>query len=113
MEQKYLLRNPHPGETLLEDFMKPLGMSAYRISKDIGVPINRIDQIISGKRRISPDTALRLAAYFGTSAEVWIGLQTRFDLMEARRSTIIDIQPYSNTIKAPRTKPNSRTKAAV
>ena len=70
----------HPGEVLLEDFMKPLGLSQYRVAKDIGVPALRISQIIRGQRSITADTALRLARYFGTSAAVWLRLQARYDL---------------------------------
>ena len=70
----------HPGEVLLEDFMKPLGLSRYRVAKDIGVPTLRISQIVRGQRSITADTALRLARYFGTSAAVWLRLQARYDL---------------------------------
>ncbi len=70
----------HPGEVLVEDFMKPLGLSQYRVAKDIGVPALRISQIVRGQRSITPDTALRLARYFGTSATVWLRLQARYDL---------------------------------
>ena len=70
----------HPGEILLEDFMKPLGISQYRLAKDIGVPPLRISQIVRGQRAITADTALRLARYFGTSAGVWLRLQARYDL---------------------------------
>jgi len=70
----------HPGEVLLEDFMKPLGLSTYRVAKDIGVPTLRISQIVRGQRSITADTALRLARYFGTSAAVWLRLQARYDL---------------------------------
>jgi addiction module HigA family antidote len=70
----------HPGEVLLEDFMKPLGISQYRLAKDIGVPPLRISQIVRGQRAITADTALRLARYFGTSAAVWVRLQARYDL---------------------------------
>ncbi len=70
----------HPGEILAEDFMKPIGLSQYRVAKDIGVSPLRISQIIRGKRSISADTALRLARYFGTSAVVWLRLQVRYDL---------------------------------
>ena len=70
----------HPGEVLLEDFMKPLGLSQYRVAKDIGVPAMRISQIVRGQRAITADTALRLARYFGTSAAVWVRLQARYDL---------------------------------
>ena len=70
----------HPGEVLLEDFMKPLGLSQYRLAKDIGVTPIRISQIVNGHRAITVDTAMRLARYFGTSAEVWLHLQVRYDL---------------------------------
>ena len=70
----------HPGEVLLEDFMKPLGLSRYRVAKDMGVPALRISQIVRGQRSITADTALRLARYFGTSAAVWVRLQARYDL---------------------------------
>jgi len=70
----------HPGEVLLEDFMKPLGLSQYRVAKDIGVPALRISQIVRGQRSITADTALRLARYFGTSAAVWSRMQARYDL---------------------------------
>lgn len=75
----------HPGEVLLEDFMKPLGLSQYRLAKDIGVTPIRISQIVNGKRSITADTAMRLARYFGTSAGVWMRLQVRYDLEVAER----------------------------
>lgn len=70
----------HPGEILLEDFLKPNGISAYRLAKDIGVPVNRITAIIEGRRGITADTALRLGRFFGTDAQSWINLQTNYDL---------------------------------
>jgi addiction module HigA family antidote len=70
----------HPGEILLEDFMKPLGLSQYRLAKDLGVTPIRISQIIHGKRSITVDTAMRLARYFSTSAAVWLRLQVAYDL---------------------------------
>jgi antitoxin HigA-1 len=73
----------HPGEVLLEDFIKPLGLSQYRVAKDIGVPTLRISQIVRGQRSITADTALRLGRYFGTSAAVWLRLQARYDLERA------------------------------
>ncbi|MCS7059972.1 MAG: HigA family addiction module antitoxin [Anaerolineae bacterium] len=76
----------HPGEILLEDFMKPLGISQYRLAKDIGVSPIRISQIIRGERSITVDTAMRLARYFGTSASVWLRLQVRYDLEVAQAS---------------------------
>ena len=75
----------HPGAILLEDFMKPLGLSQYRVAHDIGVPSLRINQIVHGKRGVSADTAMRLARYFSTSAEVWMRLQARYDLEVAER----------------------------
>ena len=82
----------HPGEVLLEDFMKPLGLTQYRVAKDIGVPALRISQIVRGRRGITADTALRLARYFGTSAAVWLRLQARYDLevAEAKIATRIN-----------------------
>ncbi|MDH3650634.1 MAG: HigA family addiction module antitoxin [Saprospiraceae bacterium] len=76
------LRNIHPGEVLIEEFLKPLGISAYRLSKDIGIPQTRTSMIIKGKRKITADTALRFSRYFGTSAKFWMGLQNDFDLEE-------------------------------
>ncbi len=70
----------HPGEVLLEDFMKPLGLSQYRVAKDIGVPALRINQVVRGKRSITADTAMRLARYFEMSAAIWLRLQARYDL---------------------------------
>lgn len=75
----------HPGEVLLEDFMKPLGLSQYRLAKDLGVTPIRISQIVNGQRAISVDTAMRLARYFGTSAAVWLRLQVRYDLEVAEK----------------------------
>ena len=70
----------HPGEVLLEDFMKPLGLSQYRLAHDIGVTPIRISQIVNGQRAVTVDTAMRFARYFGTSAAVWLRLQVRYDL---------------------------------
>jgi addiction module HigA family antidote len=75
----------HPGEILLEDFMKPLGLSQYRLAHDIGVTPIRISQIVNGERSITVDTAMRLARYFGTSAAVWLRLQVHYDLEVAER----------------------------
>ena len=76
------LENIHPGEILLEEFLKPLEITAYRLSKDLGIPQTRISEILKGRRRISADTALRLSKYFGNSAKFWLGLQDDFDLEE-------------------------------
>ena len=70
----------HPGEILFEEFLKPLGISQYRIAKDINVAPRRINEIVQGKRSITADTALRLARYFGLSERFWLNLQSRFDL---------------------------------
>ena len=75
----------HPGEILLEDFMKPLGLTQYRLAQDLRVTPFRISQIVNGKRSISVDTALRLARCFGTSAAVWLRLQVRYDLEVAEQ----------------------------
>ena len=74
------LDNIHPGEVLREEFMKPLEITAYRLSKDLGIPQTRISEILKGRRRISADTALRLSKYFGNSAKFWLGLQDDYDL---------------------------------
>ena len=74
----------HPGEVLLEDFLKPLGMSQYALAKAIGVPQIRVSEIVRATRSVTPDTALRLARYFGTSAEFWMGMQATYDLETAR-----------------------------
>ena len=70
----------HPGEILLEEFLKPFGLSQYRLAKDIGVPGRRINEIVLGKRAVSADTALRLAYYFRNSPQFWLNLQSRYDL---------------------------------
>jgi addiction module HigA family antidote len=78
------LTNIHPGEVLLEEFLLPMEVSAYRLSKDIEIPQTRISQIIKGKRRITADTALRLSSYFGNSAKFWLGLQDDYDIEEEK-----------------------------
>jgi addiction module HigA family antidote len=70
----------HPGEILIEEFLKPMGISQYRLAKDISVPPRRINEIVHGKRSISADTALRFGRFFGISPQFWLNLQTRFDL---------------------------------
>ena len=79
------LPNIHPGEVLLEEFLKPMNISAYRLSKDIGIPQTRTSEIIRGPRRITADTALRLSYYFGNSAKFWLGLQNDYDIEEEKR----------------------------
>lgn len=78
------LPNVHPGEVLLEEFLKPFGFSQNRLARDIGVPPRRINEIVLGKRSVTTETALRLARYFGTSERFWLGLQTDYDLEETR-----------------------------
>ena len=74
------LKPMHPGEVLLEEFLKPMGLSQNRVALDMGVTARRINEIVQGKRRITADTALRLARFFGTSAQFWLGLQMDYDL---------------------------------
>ncbi len=76
----------HPGEVLLEEFLKPTGLSQNRLALDIGVPPRRINEIVLAKRRITADTALRLARYFGTSPQFWLGLQNDYDLDTANEA---------------------------
>lgn len=79
------LLNIHPGEVLLEEFLKPMEISQYRLSKELNIPQTRISEIVKGKRRISADTALRLSRYFGNSAKFWLGLQMDYDLEESSK----------------------------
>ena len=76
------LKNIHPGDVLKEEFLTPLGISAYRLSMDIGVPQTRISEILKGNRSITADTALRLSKYFGNTPNFWLGLQNDFDIEE-------------------------------
>ncbi|NJL07218.1 MAG: HigA family addiction module antidote protein [Methylacidiphilales bacterium] len=78
---------PHPGTVLREDFLKPLNMSEHALAKTLGIPLMRISEIIKGRRAITPNTALRLARYFGTSTEFWIGMQATYSLEQARSTT--------------------------
>ena len=80
------LKNIHPGEILNEEFLLPLEITAYKLSKDIGIPQTRVSAIINGNRRITADTALRLSKYFGNSAKFWLGLQDDFDIEEERNN---------------------------
>ncbi|MEE8624384.1 MAG: HigA family addiction module antitoxin [Acidiferrobacterales bacterium] len=79
------LPNVHPGEVLLEEFLKPMQISQNKIARDIGVPPRRINEIVHGKRAITADTALRLSKYFAVSESFWMGLQADYDLEEARK----------------------------
>ena len=78
----FKLKNIHPGEVLQEEFLIPMNISAYRLSKDIGIPQTRVSEIIKGNRRISADTSIRLSNYFGNSAKFWLGLQNDYDIEE-------------------------------
>jgi antitoxin HigA-1 len=80
------LQNIHPGEVLMEEFLIPFDISAYKLAKDIGIPQTRISEILKGNRRITADTAIRLSKYFGNSAKFWLGLQDDFDLEAAQKS---------------------------
>ena len=84
-EVAHMLEPIHPGEVLAEEFMAPLGVSQNRLARDIDVPVSRIAGIVKGGRSITADTALRLARFFGTSAELWTNMQSDYDLRVARR----------------------------
>lgn len=94
------LRNIHPGEVLAEEFLTPLGITAYRLSKDIGIPQTQISEIIKGRRRITADTALRLSKYFNNSAKFCLGLQDNFDIEDEKsqiEKELNSIKQYSGT----------------
>ena len=86
-----------PGEIVREEFMRPLGISVSALARDIAVPANRISQILNGKRALSADTALRLGKYFGVSPEIWLDLQSEYDLRLARRTTWRRVEPRVRT----------------
>lgn len=93
------LANVHPGEVLNLEFLEPLEISAYRLSKDLKIPQTRISEIIKGRRRITADTALRLSKYFGNSAKFWLGLQDDYDIEEERdekQAELDEIKKYEN-----------------
>lgn len=90
----------HPGEILNEEFLKPMNIRQYRLAVDIGVPPRRINEIVHGKRGISANTALRLALYFGTSAEFWMNLQSRFDLEVERDKSEKELAKQVRTVAA-------------
>ncbi len=85
----------HPGEVLREDFLTPMGITPYRLAKDIGVPVNRITGIVNEDRAVTADTALRLSRYFGTSAKIWTGLQADYDLEIAETSNRASLRRIS------------------
>ncbi|MEI6266145.1 MAG: HigA family addiction module antitoxin [Sphingobacteriia bacterium] len=94
------LKNIHPGEVLLEEFLIPFGITAYKLSKDTGMPQTRISAIIKGRRRITADSALRFSKYFGNSAKFWLGLQDDFDIEEENiilKTTLAGITKFSST----------------
>ena len=86
-----------PGEILREEFMRPLGITVSALAREIGVPANRISQIVNGKRAFSADTALRLGKYFGMSPEIWLDLQSEYELRLARRTTWKRVEPRVRT----------------
>lgn len=90
------LKNIHPGKILLEEFLIPLNISAYKLAKDIDIPQTRVSEIVKGNRRITADTALRLSKYFGNSAKFWLGLQDDFDIEEEQNAKRVLL----NSIKA-------------
>lgn len=95
------LKNIHPGEILLEEFLIPLEITAYRLSKDIGIPQTRISEILKGNRRITADTALRLSHYFSNSAKFWLGIQNDFDIEEGlqqQKEVLKSIVPYTSRV---------------
>lgn len=87
----------HPGEILMEEFLEPLGISQYRLAKDISVPPRRINEIVHGNRSITADTALRLARFFGTTERFWLNLQVRYDL-EVERDRLVDVLERDVTV---------------
>jgi antitoxin HigA-1 len=104
----------HPGEVLLEEFLKPLDISQYRLAKSMSVPPRRVNEIVLGKRSVSADTALRLGRYFGTSEEFWLNLQTQYDLdVEKDRlgfrleSEVIQLVPRDQKTSAPQPVPSA------
>ena len=86
-----------PGEILREEFMRPLGITVSGLAREIGVPANRISQIVNGKRAFSADTALRLGKYFGMSPEIWLDLQSEYELRLARQTTWKHVEPRVRT----------------
>ena len=93
------IKPPHPGETIREDYLVPLGMSVNQLSKALGVGAARLNEIVRGERGITADTALRLARYFGTSAEFWLNLQSLYDLRVAERKTLGKIERQIKPLK--------------
>ncbi len=90
----------HPGEILMEEFLKPMGISQYRLAKDISVPPRRINEIVHGKRGVTADTALRLGRFFGMSPQFWLNLQTRYDLEVTEDSLANRLDKEVNILKS-------------
>jgi len=93
------LANVHPGEILLYEFLEPLNITAYRLSKDLKIPQTRISEIIKGNRRITADTAVRLSKYFGNSAKFWLGIQDDYDIeeeIENKQKELNEIKKYTD-----------------
>lgn len=86
------LPNIHPGEVLQEEFLIPLNISAYRLSKELHIPQTRISELLKGKRRITSDTALRLSSFFGNSAKFWLGLQIDFDIEQTQNTLKMELE---------------------
>ena len=100
------LTSIHPGEILWEEFLEPLGITPYRLAKELGIPLTRITAILNGRRGITADTAMRLGRYFNTSAELWLNLQTTYELQEARAAGLTEqlerIRPLQRPTEAER-----------
>jgi addiction module HigA family antidote len=94
------LENIHPGEILQEEFLIPLGVSAYRLAKETHIPITRVLEIVKKRRKITADTALRFSAFFGNSAEFWIGIQTEYELREEKEKLSVEIGKIHRYMKA-------------
>ena len=95
------LKNIHPGEILMGEFLSPLNITAYKLSKDIGIPQTRVSEILKGNRRITADTAIRLSQYFGNSAKFWLGIQNDFDIEEelsSKRTSLTSIKSFDAKI---------------
>ena len=98
VKQMKRLRNIHPGEILQEEFLMPMGITVYKLAKEIGIPQTRIAAILKGNRRITADTALRLSAYFGVSPKFWLGLQDDYDVEEegiAKEKELLAIKKHT------------------
>ena len=86
------LKNIHPGEVLMEEFLIPLHISSYRLAKEVGIPQTRISELTKGRRRITADTALRLSSFFGNSPKFWLGLQDDYDLEESEKELKLELE---------------------